>query len=142
MTDSVGTPTRPTFQIQPLDQSGCWFRLATGTEGRIRLLTGTGVHSVVTTYCTYIENGSRGIMITVPAFNSLFQYALGCYVTLEVDGRDEDGGRWTVALSGFAREVHPTADDGCREPWPDSLVRRHLFVPGSRLAGSIAYPSG
>lgn len=131
-----------TLWVQPLDEAGCWLRLATGTEGRIRLQTGTGVHNVVTTYHPYVTGASRGIQITVPAYNNLFQYAVRRNVTFEVDGEDNDGGHWTVLLSGIGRELHPeNPDAGVRDDaWPDALVRRHLYVPGTRLAGSVAHP--
>lgn len=130
-----------TVWVQPLDQAGCWLRLATGTEGRIRLRTGTGVHRVVTEYHLYVEGPARGVMITVPAFNTVFQYALHRYVTLEVDGQDDDGGRWTVVLGGVGHERH-TDPPGqrVREKWPDALGRRQLYIPGMRLAGSVAHP--
>jgi len=129
-----------TLWVQPLDQTGCWLRLATGTEGRIRLRTGTGVHHVVTEYAVYVEGGSRGVMITVPAFNTLFQYAVHRYVTLEVDGQDNDGGRWAVRLGGVGHERHLEPAGPSRERWPDALVCRHLYIPGMRLAGSVAHP--
>lgn len=141
MIDQTCTPTRQTIWVQPLDDVGCWLRLATGTEGRIRLDTGTGVRHVVTAYRTYVEGASRGIVITVPAFNNLFQYAVRRNVTLEVDGQDNDGGRWTVLLSGVARELHRTRPDRrFHETWPDALARRELYIPGTKLAGSVAHP--
>lgn len=141
MISCTGAPPHRTLWIQPLDQAGCWLRLATRTEGRIRLRTGTGVHHVVTEYHVYVEGASRGVMITVPAFNNLFQYAIHRYVTLEVDGQDNDGGRWTVLLGGIGHELHPAGpDERFRERWPDALVRRHLYIPGMRLAGSVAHP--
>lgn len=133
-------PIQPTLWVQPLDEAGCWLRLATGTEGRIRLRTGTGIHNVVTAYRTYVTGASRGIVITVPAYNNLFQYAIRRNVTFEVDGQDNDGGKWTVLLSGTGRELHPTSDIGIDDGLPDNLLRRHLYIPGTRLAGSVGHP--
>lgn len=141
MTSRTSAPPGRTLWVQPLDAAGCWLRLATGTEGRVRIRTGTGVHHFVTQYHVWVEGPSRGVVITVPAFNPLFQYAVHRYVTLEVDGQDDDGGRWTVLLGGVGHELHPAAsDERFGEPWPDGLVRRHLYIPEMRLAGSVAHP--
>jgi len=140
MTDHI-LRAHQSLWVQSLDETGCWIRLATSTEGRIEVRTGTGVHHLVTEYRPYVAGPTRGIVITVPAFNQLFQYAVHRYVTLEVDGQDNDAGRWAVLLSGVGHELHPAVPDHrFPEYWPEALVRRHLYIPAMKLAGSVAHP--
>ncbi|WP_188897054.1 hypothetical protein [Microlunatus endophyticus] len=140
MTDHI-LRARQSLWVQSLDETGCWIRLATSTEGRLEVLTGTGVHHLVTEYRPYVAGQARGVVITVPAFNQLFQYAVHRYVTLEVDGEDNDAGRWAVLLSGVGHELDPAVpDDRLPLNWPDALVRRQLYIPAMKLAGSVAHP--
>jgi hypothetical protein len=90
-----------------------------------------------------VEGTVVGVVITVPAFNPAFQFAVRRVVTLEVDGCDADGGRWTVLVNGAAHELPPDRSAGpLHEDWPDELPRRHLYIPGTHVAGSVAHPCG
>lgn len=134
---------RSSLWVRPLDLAACWARLGTQQEGRLRVRTGAGDRAVVTGYQAYVEGSLVGVVIAVPEFNNLFQYAVRRSVTLEVSGRDADGGHWTVLLSGVAHELEPGRHGQPAHPeWPDGVARRHLYLPATHLKGSVAHPCG
>lgn len=133
----------PTRWVRPLDTAACWARIGTMREGRLRIHTGVGDRAVVTEYRPYVEGTVVGVVITVPAYSPVFQFAVRRVVTLEVDGEDADGGRWTVLVNGAAHELPSDRPGGPRhDEWPSDLPRRHLYVPGTHISGSVAHPCG
>ncbi len=133
----------PTLWVRPLDLPACWARLGMQREGRLRVRTGAGDRAVVTAYRTYVEGNSVGVVITVPEFSNLFQYAVRRSVTLEISGQDADGGSWTLLLTGVGHELEPGHHgDVDQSEWPAGLARRHLYLPATSLSGSVAHPCG
>lgn len=128
--------TRPAhhwFREQPLDNMGCWVRLASRTEGLLRSDAFAGGHAPATKYRMYVEGSQLGVMIIVPGPDERIRAVVGQDVALEVDGHDADGGHWTVVLTGVCRTLPAGAQD--RRPGQP----RRLYLNADRIRGSVSY---
>jgi hypothetical protein len=101
-------------------------------EGRLDYRTGRGPRSLVVRYAVVTDT----VLVRVPTYNDLLQYAPGESVTLEVDDRLTGDRFETVAVTGTAtlveREPAVLADD-----WPGDLPTRVIMVPIQTIEGFV-----
>lgn len=117
----------------PFTKAECQAWLGTHTEGRLGYLSGRGARWVVVSY-SMAADGT--IVLRIPEFNEIGQYAPGKRVTLEVDGVTGLGEPQTLRVRGSAdartcRTPAPAAVAGERgERWPTgvhaSIVVLHI----------------
>jgi hypothetical protein len=115
----------------PITAAECWSWLAARTEGRLGYRSGRGPRWVVVSY-RVARDGT--ILIQIPEFNEIGQYAPGAQVTLEVDGVTGPGERQTLRVQGRADlRTGPTpagSAGGWSERWPPgvhaSIVVLHI----------------
>ena len=117
---------------QRLTSVECRSWLTSHQEGRIDYRTGRGPRSLVVRYAVDTDT----VLVRVPTYNDLLQYAPGESVTLEVDDRLTGDRFETVAVTGTATLVEPEpaalADD-----WPGDLPTRVIVVPIQTIEGFV-----
>jgi hypothetical protein len=117
---------------QRLSSVECRSWLTSHQEGRIDYRTGRGPRSLVVRYAVDTDN----VLVRVPTYNDLLQYAPGESVTLEVDDRLAGDRFETVAVTGTAtlveRDPAVLADD-----WPGDLPTRVIMVPIQTIDGFV-----
>jgi hypothetical protein len=106
------------------------------TEGRIDYCTGRGPRSLVVRYV--LEDDA--VLVRVPTYNDLLQYAPGESVTLEVEERCAPDTFEIVTVTGTAALVDP-AVDALAEDWPPELPTDVISVPIQRIDGFLARAS-
>ncbi len=115
-----------------LDSRECRSWLFDHHEGRLDYRTGRGPRSLVVRYAV----DSDTVLMRVPTYNDLLQYAPGESVTLEVDHRLTGDAFETVTVTGIASLVDqdPTA---LAEDWPNDLPTRVIGVPIQAIVGFV-----
>ena len=115
----------------PVTAAECHSWLGTHTEGRLGYLSGRGPRWVVV---SYTMAGDGTVVLRIPEFNEIGQYAPGEQVTLEVDGLTVPGEPQTLRVRGradFRTGLTPAVEAGEKdERWPAgvhaSLVVLHI----------------
>ncbi|HET9646674.1 MAG TPA: pyridoxamine 5'-phosphate oxidase family protein [Microlunatus sp.] len=112
-------------------------------EGRLDYRTGRGPRSLVVRYAV----DSDAVLVRVPTFNDLLQYAPGESVTLEVDDRVAldsvapggaiQTGFESVHVTGTATIVD-SAPPALADDWPADLPTKVISVPIQRIDGFYA----
>jgi hypothetical protein len=117
---------------QRLTSLECRSWLNSHQEGRLDYATGRGPRSLVVRYAVDTDT----VLMRVPTYNDLLQYAPGESVTLEVDDRLAGDRFETVAVTGTAtlaeRDPAVLADD-----WPGDLPTRVIMVPIQSIEGFV-----
>ena len=127
----------PEADQRPPISIDCRIWLGQHQQGRFGYLSGRGAQSVIVTYALVGDH----ILLQVPEYNDITQYAPGAKVSLAVDGRVEprslnqpgrtidaitvtgtaaitsEGGRWSVAAALF------------EESWPAGVRTRIVSFP-------------
>jgi hypothetical protein len=80
------------------------------------------------------------VLVRVPTYNDLLQYAPGEPVTLEVEQRCAPDEFETVTVSGTARLLEPSVRV-LAEDWPRGLPTDVIAVPIQRIDGHVAAAS-
>jgi len=126
---------------RPLTALECRRWLHRHHEGRLGYLSGSGQRSVVVSYTV----ADAQILLQVPDYNDIAQYAPGAAVTLAVDGTVEP----TTASEPATREVRvsctaasaddtthlPTESLQFEESWPTDIQIRILSLPLTHVEG-------
>ncbi|GAA3619952.1 hypothetical protein GCM10022236_22760 [Microlunatus ginsengisoli] len=116
-----------------LNSGECRSWLAGHHEGRLDYRTGRGPRSLVVRYAVQAD----AVLVRVPTYNDLLQYAPGESVTLEVEERCAPDTFEIVTVTGTASLVDPgvgaLADD-----WPPELPTDVIRVPIQRIDGFLA----
>jgi len=116
--------------------------VAGGSEGRLKVHTGSGGRAIVTRYRPLVIGALTGVVLAVPRRSPVCQYAVGHRVTLEVVGRDDDGGPWAVRIIGLVRELDDlpsVAGGGVADDFGAS-GEKLLFLPADHVGGSVSRP--
>lgn len=122
--------------VRRLSTGECHDWLTSHREGRLGYLTGRGPRSVVVSYAITDEQ----IMLRLPDYNDIVQYAPGERVTFEVDGVHAPVGDFeTVVVTGEARlaaqhtsEVQQTCFE---EQWPAGVATSVICLPMTEIEG-------
>jgi hypothetical protein len=102
-------------------------------------LTGRGPRCVAVNYAVHGDE----IVLRVPEFNEICQYAPGCEVCLVIDEMVAADSEWVeVTASGVASVVdhceHTSRErDDLDEVWPSGLTASTLRVPIAELHGVV-----
>jgi nitroimidazol reductase NimA-like FMN-containing flavoprotein (pyridoxamine 5'-phosphate oxidase superfamily) len=129
----------PSLPARPLSPGECRDCLLRRHEGRLAYATGRGPRCVVVNYAVHDDE----IVLRVPEFNEICQYAPGCVVCLVIDemlGADKE---WVeVTASGVASVVdhceHTSRErDDLEEVWPSGVTASTLRVPIAELRGVV-----
>ena len=126
---------------RPLTASECHHWLRGHHEGRLGYLSGRGQRAVVVSYTV----AGPLILVQVPDYNDIAQYAPGAAVTLAVDGTAEStpaGGPATsaVTVTGTAAYVdettRPPVDSApFEESWPTGIKTSVVALPMTNVEG-------
>jgi len=125
---------------RPLTASECRRWLHRHQEGRLGYLSGSGQRSVVVSYAV---SGAR-ILLQVPEYNDIAQYAPGAEVTLAVDGLVEHAASEPATrevrvscTAASADEVSQLPTDAVRfeESWPTGIQISIVSLPLTRVEG-------
>jgi hypothetical protein len=121
-----------------LTAAECRSWLSTHTEGRLGYLSGRGAQCVVVCYAVAPDDK---IVLRVPEYNEIGQYAPGEQVTLDVDGMTPRGDRQTVRVSGRAEvltnsSVAALDRQGC-ERWPTGISTSIVAFPLEEVHGTV-----
>ena len=121
---------------RPLTAAECRSWLHTHTEGRLGYLSGRGPRCVVVCYAVAPDDK---IVLRVPEYNDIGQYAPGERVTPYVDGMTSPGDRQTVRASGRAAvltDPSVAALDGRGvERWPTGVSTSIVAFPLEEVHG-------
>jgi nitroimidazol reductase NimA-like FMN-containing flavoprotein (pyridoxamine 5'-phosphate oxidase superfamily) len=132
-------PLLPARLLSPGECRDCLLRRH---EGRLAYSTGRGPRCVVVNYAVHDDE----IVLRVPEFNEICQYAPGCEVCLVIDemrGSDDECSAWfEVTASGVASVVdhceHTSREgDDLDEVWPAGVTASTLRVPIAELHGVV-----
>ena len=122
---------------RPLTSAECRSWLCTHTEGRLGYLSGRGPRCVVVSYAVAPDDR---IILRVPEFNEIGQYAPGERVTLDVDGMTPPGDRQTVRVSGRATvlpdQLVAALDGRGSETWPTGISTSIVAFPFAEVHGT------
>lgn len=126
-----------------MSASECCTWLRQHHEGRLSYRSGRGPRSVVVSYVVAGEQ----ILLQIPEYNEIAQYAPGAEVTLAVDSKVEPTSAiqpgvtndvvsvtGTAALAAGANPP-PAAAGGFGESWPDGIKIRLLSLPLTQVHG-------
>ena len=126
---------------RPLTASECHHWLSLHREGRLGYLSGRGQRAVVVSYTV----AGAMILVQVPDYNDIAQYAPGAAVTLAVEGAAEStsaGGLETseVMVTGTAAHAdettRPPADtEPFEESWPTGIKTSVVALPLTNVEG-------
>ena len=125
-------PSLPARRLSPRE---CRDRLLRHHKGRLAYSTGRGLRCVVVNYAVHDDE----IVLRVPEFNEICQYAPGCEVCLVIDQPVGAGSEWVeVTASGVASVVdhceHTSRErDDLDEVWPAGVTAPTLRVPIAEL---------
>ena len=110
-------------------------------EGRIDYRTGRGPRSLVVRYAVEAD----AVLVRVPTYNDLLQYAPGEAVTLEVEQRCAPDAFETVTVTGTACLLEPDGSGSCgralADDWPRELPTDVIRVPIQQIDGYVAVAS-
>ena len=129
----------PSLPARPLSPGECRDCLLRRHEGRLAYSTGRGPRCVVVNYAVHDDE----IVLRVPEFNEICQYAPGCEVCLVIDEMLGAGDEWVeVTASGVASVVDhcehtSTERDDLDEVWPSGVTASTLRVPIADLQGVV-----
>ena len=125
---------------RPLTSSECRRWLQEHHEGRLGYLSGRGPRSVVVSYALADDH----ILMRVPDYNDIAQYAPGSQVTLAVDGLVESDSPSKpeveeVSVTGIAAQADGASSpvDAGRfdESWPSGIKTSVVSLPLTQLNG-------
>ncbi len=126
---------------RPLTTSECRHWLQEHHEGRLGYLSGRGPRSVVVSYAVAGDE----ILMRVPDYNDIAQYAPGTQVTLAVDGEFEPtplGGSAIEEVSVTGTAAHadqapqpPVDTVRFHESWPTGIKISVVSLPLTRMSG-------
>jgi nitroimidazol reductase NimA-like FMN-containing flavoprotein (pyridoxamine 5'-phosphate oxidase superfamily) len=134
---TVAPTIDPSLPARPLSPRECRDCLLRRHEGRLAYSTGRGPRCVVVNYAVHDDE----IVLRVPEFNEICQYAPGCEVCLVIDEMLGGDGEWVeVTASGVASVVdhceHTSRErDDLDEVWPSGVTASTLRVPIAELHG-------
>jgi hypothetical protein len=132
MTSSMSSTTRRPAPGHHLTRGECRSWLDQHHEGRLDYHTGRGPRSLVVRYAVAADT----VLVRVPTYNDLLQYAPGEPVTLEVDDRLGSGQFEKVTVTGTAAVID--RDPGAlSEDWPADLPTRLIGVPIQAIDGYL-----
>ena len=129
-------PSHPARRLSPRE---CRYRLLRRHEGRLAYSTGRGPRCVVVNYAVHDDE----IVLRVPEFNEICQYAPGREVCLVIDEIVGADGEWVeVTASGVAWVVdhceHTSREgDDLDEVWPSGVTASTLRVAITELYGVV-----
>ena len=129
-------PSLPARQLSPGECRDCLLRRH---EGRLAYSTGRGLRCVVVNYAVHDDE----IVLRVPEFNEICQYAPGCVVCLVIDEMHGTDSEWLeVTASGGASVVdhceHTSWErDDLDEVWPSGVTASTLRVHIAELHGVV-----
>lgn len=129
----------PSLPVRRLSPEGCRERLIRHHEGRLAYPTGRGPRYLVINYAVH----DNEIVLRVPEFNEICQYAPGCEVCLVIDEVVGADSEWVeVTASGVAsivnhREHTSRGRDDLDEVWPLGVTASTLRVPIAELYGVV-----
>lgn len=115
-----------------LSSGECRTWLSRHHEGRIDYRTGRGARSLVVRYAVQAD----AVLVRVPTYNDLLQYAPGESVTLEVEERCAPDTFETVTVTGMA-SLLDTRVGALAEDWPKDLPTDVIRVPIQRIDGFV-----
>ena len=135
---SVAMGQQQQSSTRPLTAAECRSWLCTHTEGRLGYLSGRGPQCVVVCYAVAPDDK---IVLRVPEYNEIGQYAPGERVTLDVDGMTPPGDRQTVRVSGRAEvltasPVGALDGPGC-ERWATGINTSIVAFPFEEVQGFV-----
>ena len=123
---------------RPLTAAECLSWLCTHTEGRLGYVSGRGPQCVVVTYAVAPDGR---IVLRVPEYNEIGQYAPGEQVTLDVDGMTPPGDRQTVHVNGRAEVLTDSSvaalDGPGYERWPMGINTSTVALPLDEVHGTV-----
>ena len=134
----------PRLPARPLSPRECRDCLRRRHEGRLAYSTGRGPRSVVVNFAVHDDE----IVLRVPEFNEICQYAPGCEVCLVIDEMLGGDSEWVeVTASGVASVVdhceHTSQErDDLDEVWPSGVTASTLRVPITELRGVVQETHG
>lgn len=135
MSPSTGSPTTHRHQTRRLSRRECQDWLTSHGEGRLGYASGRGPRSVVVSYSMAGEQ----IVVRLPDYNEVVQYAPGSEVTFEVEGQtDTVPAHETVSVSGTAELADPDqgfGDIDFAESWPDGVATSLVYLPLTAIEG-------
>lgn len=118
-----------------LSRRECEDWLTSHGEGRLAYTSGRGPRSVVVSYSMAGEQ----IVVRLPDYNDIVQYAPGSEVTFEVEGQTETvPARETVSVSGTAELADPDqafAGVDFAESWPEGVATSLVYLPLTAIEG-------
>lgn len=132
MMSSVASPARQAIPEHHLSRGECRSWLDQHHEGRLDYRTGRGPRSLVVRYAVRADT----VLVRVPTYNDLLQYAPGESVTLEVDDRLGPGQFEKVVVTGTASLVDRDPD-AMAEDWPAGLATKVIGVPIQAIDGFV-----
>src|SRR6476646_3408934 len=133
MASSMSSTTRRPAPGHHLTRGECRSWLDQHHEGRLDYQTGRGPRSLVVRYAVTADT----VLVRVPTYNDLLQYAPGESVTLEVDDRLGPDQFEKVTVTGTASLVD--RDSGSlAEDWPAELPTRVIGLPIQVIDGFVA----
>jgi hypothetical protein len=123
---------------RPLTAVECRSWLDAHTEGRLGYLSGRGARCVVVCYAVAPDGK---IVIRVPEYNEIGEYAPGEQVTLDVDGMTPPGDRQTVHVSGRAEVLTNSSVAALDRPdcerWPTGISTSIVAFPLEEVHGTV-----
>lgn len=131
----AGRSTAPTGRTLSAGECRSW--LDRHAEGRIDYRTGRGPRSLVVRYVVQADS----VLVRVPTYNDLLQYAPGESVTLEVEERCAPDTFEIVKVTGTASLAHQPGMVALAEDWPSDLPTDVIRVPIQQLDGYLARAS-
>lgn len=119
-----------------LSRTECQDWLTSHREGRLGYSSGCGPRSVVVSYAVADEQ----IMLRLPEYNDIVNYAPGAEITLDVDEEQTETrpGHETVSVSGTAERANSDDDLGgveFPESWPDGVGTTVVRLPLTAVEG-------
>lgn len=135
MSTSTRSPATHPHHTRRLSRRECQDWLTSHGEGRLGYTSGRGPRSVVVSYSMADEQ----IVVRLPAYNEVVQYAPGSEVTFEVEGQtDTVPAHETVSVWGTAELADPDqafGDVDFAESWPDGVATTLVYLPLTAVEG-------
>ena len=134
---STASPGRHFDEPRRLSAGECRSWLEQHQEGRLGYLSGRGPRSVVVSHSVV---GDR-ILVQVPDYNDIAQYAPGARVTLDVDGEaDDPSAIEEVSVTGTAghgdgNDRPPSATAPLNESWPAAIKTSVVTLQLTEMEG-------
>lgn len=133
---TFGGRVSPGERTRRLSPHECKAWLGSHHEGRLGYRSGKGPRSVVVSYAVAEDQ----ILLRLPAYNNIVQYAPGSEVSLDVDGGTPAAHRETVVVTGKAalagNRQEPLIDQTAfLEEWPPDVQTSVICVPVTAIEG-------